>query len=237
MHVYNYENRKFDQAFLSFKSGNFFVGKSKVCAMTEFSEAEDEDVFDDNTLLLECEDYEYVYISGFEIFNFKADEKIIDYISLMGDNMCPHVVLSGEKCTYFIAHHYKFIENDKIEEGTLLNATNNKLDPFLYHLGKCDKGSFKKLVYTRLHIYLPRDDVEDDVLVEEDEDIEIIEYEEDEIRYYNGTNEVLKIFNQKCIICLENDSDYACSQCGNQSICEHCYQSEGVTLKCVVCRT
>ena len=36
----------------------------------------------------------------------------------------------GEKITYFLYHCYKFIENDKTEEGTLLNATNNGLDPY-----------------------------------------------------------------------------------------------------------
>ena len=49
----------------------------------------------------------------------------------------------------------------------------------------------------------------------------------------------LKIFNQKCVICLEGDSDYAFSQCGHQAICEQCYQNKGDIdiLKCVVCRT
>ena len=93
--------------------------------MTEFSGAVDKDGFDGNTLLLECEDKENVYNSGFEIGKFKVDDKIIDYISLMGSNMCPYAIMVGETYTYFIAHHYKFIENDKIEEGTLLNATNN----------------------------------------------------------------------------------------------------------------
>ena len=35
----------------------------------------------------------------------------------------------GEKNTCFVSTHYKFIENDKIEEGTLLDATNHSLDP------------------------------------------------------------------------------------------------------------
>ena len=32
--------------------------------MTEFSDTGDKEEFDGNTLLLECEDNEYVYISG-----------------------------------------------------------------------------------------------------------------------------------------------------------------------------
>ena len=69
------------------------------------------------------------------------------------------------------------------------------------------------------------------------------EVEEDgdliETSYTNGNNEVVKIFNQKCVICLERDSDYAFRQCGHQCICEQCYQNKGDIdfLKCVVCRT
>ena len=48
----------------------------------------------------------------------------------MRNNMCNHTIAIGEKITYFISNHYKFIENDKIEEVSLLNSTNNSLDPF-----------------------------------------------------------------------------------------------------------
>ena len=60
-----------------------------------------------------------------------------------------------------------------------------------------------------------------------------------EINYTNGNNEVVKIFNRKCVICLERDSVYALRQCGHQCICEQCYQNIGDIdmLKCVVCRT
>ena len=58
--------------------------------MTDFSGAGDEIDFDGNTLLLECEDNGYVFISGLEIFQFKTDDKIIDYISLVGNNMVPY---------------------------------------------------------------------------------------------------------------------------------------------------
>ena len=61
----------------------------------------------------------------------------------MGNLMSPYAIMIGEKYTYFISYNYKFIENDKNEEGTLLNATNNNLDPFHYHLGKCGVYSLK----------------------------------------------------------------------------------------------
>ena len=88
--VYVYKNKicKFDEPIFSFQSRNIFIGKSKVCPMTEFSGAGDNSSeFDGNTLLIECENNEYVYISGLEITKFKTDDTIIDYISLMGNNM------------------------------------------------------------------------------------------------------------------------------------------------------
>ena len=38
-----------------------------------------------------------------------------------------------------------------------------------------------------------------------------------ETRYLNGNNEVVKIFDQKCAICLERDSIYAFRQCGHNA--------------------
>ena len=203
--------------------------------MTEFSGANDKSDFDGNTLLLECQNNEYIFISGSEISKFDTDNKIRDDISLMRNKMCPHAIMAGA-CTYFIDHHYKFIENDKTEEGTLLNTTNNNLGPFLYHLAKWGKDSFKVLEHTQIHTFYPHneEDVEDedDVLVQEDE--ELIE-----TNYTNWNNEVVKIFNQKCVICYERDGVFAFRQCGHQCICEDCYQCRGDIdlLKCVACRT
>ena len=98
VYVYKYEKCKFGPAILSFQAKkNIFIGKSKICSMTQFSGATDNSsVFDGNILLLESENNEYVYISGLEIFKFKTDDKIIDYISLMGNNMT-HMLLWLEK--------------------------------------------------------------------------------------------------------------------------------------------
>ena len=59
--VYNYEKYKFDQPFISFQPKHIFIGKSEVCAMTDISETGDNSSdFDGNTLLLQCENNEYV---------------------------------------------------------------------------------------------------------------------------------------------------------------------------------
>ena len=202
VYVYKYDKCNFDQPFLSLKPKHIFNGKSKICAMTEFSGANDSSDFDGNTILLECGDNEYLYISGHEIFKFKTDDKIIDYISLMGNNMVPYAIIFGEKYTYFLYHRYKFIENDKIEESTLLNATDNSLDPFDCHLENCGIDSFKKLERSLIHTCWPShgEDIEneDDDLIEED----VVEENEDlnESQYLNGNNDVVKIFNQKCVM-------------------------------------
>ena len=69
-----------------------------------------------------------------ETFEFKTIDEIIDYISLMGNILIPYDIVLGEKYTYFLYNRYKFVENDEIEGGILLNATNASLDPFDYHL-------------------------------------------------------------------------------------------------------
>ena len=96
--------------------------------------------------------------------------------------------------------------------------------------------SVKKLEYSQIHSFCS--DIEDDI-GEEENDILVEEDEEVETNYCNGNKEVVKIFNQKCVICYEKDSVYAFRQCGHQCNCEQCYQNRGDIdiLKCVVCRT
>ena len=63
--------------------------------MTEFSGASDKVDFDGNSLPLECGKNEDIYVSGLEIFQFKTDDKIIDDISLMGNNMISYSFAVG----------------------------------------------------------------------------------------------------------------------------------------------
>ena len=239
VYVYNNEKYKFEQPFLSFNPKHIFIGKSKLCPMTEFSDAVDG--FDGNTILLDFENNKYIYISRYEIFEFKTDDKIIDYISLMGNNMVPYAYAIGEKYTYFIYHCYKSIENDKIEEGTLLNATDTSLDPFDYHLETCGRDVFWTRKAYRIHgswpdmncaLIIPDEDEDED----EDEDNDNVDIQE-EVEY-NGDNDVVRIFNQKCVICLERDSEYTFKHCGHQCICDKCYQNkDNIDIqKCFLCR-
>ena len=160
----------------------------------------------------------------------------------MGNNVIPYAIMVGERYTYFLYNRYKFIENNKSEENTLLNATNNSLDPYDYHLEKCGIDSFKKLERSLIHtLYSGHgEDIEsDDKLIEENEDNIQEDINIHELEYNNRDNKIVKVFNQKCVICFEGDSEYIFKQCGHQCICEQCYQSKGNIdiLKCVVCRT
>ena len=95
VYVYKCEKCKYDQPFLSFQPKHIFIGERKICELTIFSRANDNSDFDGNILLLEREDNEYVYISGLETFKFKSDDKIIDYISFMGNNLIPYNFAGG----------------------------------------------------------------------------------------------------------------------------------------------
>ena len=114
----------------------------------------------------------------------------------------------GEKYTYFIYNRYKPIENAKIQQGTLLNRSDDSLDPYDYHLSKKGLDCFKKLLEcNRIHSSWPgmefgnmEEIVEDEEKDEEDVNIQ-------EVEYTDGSNKVVKIFNQKCVICHERDSD------------------------------
>ena len=97
VYVYKYENCKFDQPFISLQAKNIFIDNSKVCKMRNVSGAGDSSDSDGNTKLLECGDKEYVYISGFEMSEFKTDDKFIDYISLMGNIICSCAIMVGGK--------------------------------------------------------------------------------------------------------------------------------------------
>ena len=71
--------------------------------MTEFSWAVDNSsAFEGNTLLLKFEDRKYVYVSGLGITDFRTDDKILEYISLMRNNTIPYAIMLGEKYTYFL---------------------------------------------------------------------------------------------------------------------------------------
>ena len=89
-----------------------FLGKSQVCNMTVFSGAKDKKVFDGNTILLKISEengkHKYVYIGGDMVCSFMTSDDIYDYVSNMGNNLCPYSVATGDENYYLLAPNFKF---------------------------------------------------------------------------------------------------------------------------------
>ena len=83
-----------------------FIGKSQLCNMTEFSGAEDKEVFNGNTILLdigkENNKHRYVYIGGDKVCSFLTNDKFYKYISNMGNNLTPYSKAIGSEIIYII---------------------------------------------------------------------------------------------------------------------------------------
>ena len=60
----------------------------------------------------------------------------------MGKKKIRTTIAVGEKQVYFISDHYNIIQNKKVEEGTLLNSTNNSVDPYVHHVLKSGEDAF-----------------------------------------------------------------------------------------------
>ena len=54
------------------------------------ADCDNPDSDDSNTLLVEINEREYLFISGVEIIKFATEDKIIDYIPNMCKNMIPY---------------------------------------------------------------------------------------------------------------------------------------------------
>ena len=128
----------------------------------------------------------------------------------MGNNMTPYVFAVGSKYTYLKSTRYKFIENDKIQEGTLLNSSNDSLDPYDYQLRKNGMDCFEKLLdCNRMHCSRPGKECGfmEEIVEDEDEEDAEEDGEEDvnlhELEYTDGNNDAVKSFSQKCVICLD----------------------------------
>ena len=132
-----------------------------MCRLTGMSVVCDISGFDGNTNLVGNDEIgvnEYVFISGLQFIKISTEDKIMEFKSLMGNNMIPTARPVGEKKTYFLSDHYKLSENSKIEERTSLCSTNDSLEPHDYHLAKCDEGAFKTKECNQIHSFQPKEE-------------------------------------------------------------------------------
>ena len=103
-----------------------FLGKSQSCSMTALSGGFNRGCFDGNTILLkvgiENGKYNYVYIGGDMVCSFMTSDNICEYVSNMGNNLCPYNVATGEENYYLLAPNFMFIKKDKIDYKTILDG-------------------------------------------------------------------------------------------------------------------
>ena len=96
-----------------------FIGKSQLCDMTEFSLAEDKEVFNGNTILLrvsgENNKHRYVYIGGDMVCSFLTNDRIYKYISNMGNNITPCGIAIGWENIYFLTPYFRVIKKENID--------------------------------------------------------------------------------------------------------------------------
>ena len=129
------------------KPMEIFLGESQVCNKTVFSGARDKNVFDGNTILLKISDekgkHKYVYIGGDMVWSFITSDDIYEYISNMGNNLCPYSVATGDENYYLLAPIFKFIKKDKIDCDTILDG--------IYVPDSDLKESFEEIELCKIH--------------------------------------------------------------------------------------
>ena len=89
--------------------------------MTESSGAKNDPWWNANTILLELEEYKYMFI-GEKIYTFTTNgDKIIKYISNMGNNCCAYSVAYGVNNIYLLGMGTEYyINHDKITDEKVL---------------------------------------------------------------------------------------------------------------------
>ena len=96
-----------------------FIGKSQLCNITEFSGAEDKEVFNGNTILLEIgkenNKHRYVYIGGDQVCSFLTNDQNYKYISNMGNNLSPYSIAIGWESIYYLTPYFGYIKKENID--------------------------------------------------------------------------------------------------------------------------
>ena len=95
-----------------------------------------------NSVLIKISDNKYVSV-GNSIYSFETDEKILDYVSPVGNNDVPYPVAFGENNVYFIPDKMLIDENELELEVTVANAYELYRE-FYGHIGS-KKGKHNKI--------------------------------------------------------------------------------------------
>jgi hypothetical protein len=73
-----------------------------------------------NTLLIKLSAHEYMHI-GPVIYTFKTTDKIVDYISPLGNSDVSYAVAYGKSNIYFM-NDFKYVNKKNLREATVANA-------------------------------------------------------------------------------------------------------------------
>ena len=111
------------------------LGKTQLCDMTEYSGAEDKEVYDGNTFLLKIgeENNKHRHVGGDMVCSFLTNDRIYKYISNMGNNLSPcSIAIEWENICY-LKPYFIFTKKGNVDE--------NGIDKFfVYHyISNCRK--------------------------------------------------------------------------------------------------
>ena len=74
------------------------------------------------------------------VCSFMTSDNIYEFISNMGNNLCPYSVATGEENYYLLAPNLKFIKKYKIDYDAILDG-----------VYPCEGESFKELEVCKIH--------------------------------------------------------------------------------------
>ena len=94
-----------------------------------------------NSILVQINANKYVYI-GSEIYEFKTKDKILDYISPIGNSDVPYPVAYGTENVYFLLDR-QFIKNDELETPITVANSSEIYGEYYGHIGT-KKGTHNK---------------------------------------------------------------------------------------------
>jgi hypothetical protein len=114
---------------LVFEPKKTFIGKSPINEWTKFSGGYGKE-FDGNTILLQIDDDEYIYI-GSEIFSFDTKSEIVDYVSIVGNNDVPYPYAVDKNGNIYLITEDVILKNN--EETTKNMAKYDNPYEYFYH--------------------------------------------------------------------------------------------------------
>ena len=157
--VQKFENGSLDENIIyATNPMEVFLGESKSCKMTAISGAFDKKCFKGNTILLKVSiengKNKYIYIGGDMVCSFMTNDNIYEYVSNMGNNLCPYSFAVGKENYYLLTPNFKFIKKDKIDYDTILDG--------IYVENSDLKESFEEIELCKIHSNYNHDNNDDD---------------------------------------------------------------------------